>query len=309
MTELHRQHPHLLRGILLIMTAVFLFSSMDTLAKLMLKTYPLPPLIWARYTVHLAFMVVLLAPRLGLRLIRTKRPGAQVLRGLLLVASTALFYLALKHMPLAEAAAITFVAPVLVTALSGPMLCERVTMRQWVAVILGFVGVLIIIRPGGGVLSFAVVFPLTTALLFALYQIMTRMLAGRENPFTTLFFTALVGAVATTLVLPFTWETPTLAQAGLMVAIGLLGGFGHFLLIRAVEAASPTALAPFVYTQLVWSTLLAFIAFHEFPDSGSLLGMLVIVGAGLLAVNWERMGRRADATEPAPAHQPAQRSP
>ena len=290
------------------MTAVFLFSSMDTLAKLMLKAYPLPPLIWARYTVHLVFMVVLLAPRLGLQLIRTQRPGAQVLRGLLLVASTALFYLALRHMPLAEAAAISFVAPVLVTALSGPMLGERVPIRGWLAVILGFVGVLVIIRPGGGVLSFAVVFPLATALLFALYQIMTRMLAGHENPLTTLFFTAVVGAVATTLVLPFAWQTPTSLQAAMMVAIGLLGGFGHFLLIRAVEVASPTALAPFVYTQLVWSTLLALLVFHEFPDSGSLIGMLVIVGAGLLAVDWRRIGRRASANERAPAHRPAQRS-
>jgi drug/metabolite transporter (DMT)-like permease len=295
------QHPRLWRGILLIVSAVFLFSSMDTLAKLMLKSYPLPPLIWARYSVHLAFMVALLAPRMGLALIRTKRPGWQVLRGLLLVASTGFFYLALRHMPLAEAAAITFVAPVLVTALSGPMLGERVSNRQWTAVTLGFLGVLVIIRPGGGVLSGAVVFPLITALLFALYQIMTRQLAGRENPFTTLFYTALVGAVVTTLALPVAWQTPTLAQAGLMIAIGCLGGTGHFLLIRAVEAASPTALAPFIYTQLVWSTLLAFVAFRDFPDAVSLAGMLVIIGAGLLAVDWRHVPREAKARlEPMP---------
>lgn len=308
MTAAHEQHPHVLRGIVLITSAVFLFSSMDTLAKHMLKTYPLPPLIWARYTVHLLFMFVLLAPRMGLNLIRTKRPGWQVLRGLLLVASTAFFYLALRHMPLAEAAAITFVAPVLVTALSGPMLGERVTTRQWTAVILGFLGVLIIIRPEGGVLSFAVVFPLVTALLFALYQIMTRQLAGRENPFTTLFYTALVGTVATTLPLPLAWQTPTLTQAGLMIAIGCLGGGGHFLLIRAVEVASPTALAPFIYTQLVWSTLLAFLAFHEFPDAGSLVGMLVIVGAGLLAVTWRRARRATEHPLPPLADRPAERS-
>ncbi len=289
-------HPHLLRGVLLIMSSVFLFSSMDTLAKLMLESYPLPPLIWARYAVHLVFMLVLLAPRMGFDLVRTQRPGLQILRGLLLVTSTAFFYLSLQHLPLAEAAAITFVAPVLVSALSGPMLGERVTGRQWVAVTLGFVGVLVIIRPGGGLLTVAAVFPLITALLFALYQIMTRKLAGRENPFTTLFFTALVGTLAASLALPFTWKTPTLTQAALMVAIGCLGGFGHFLLIRAVGIASPTALAPYLYTQLVWSTLLAYIVFREFPDSVSLLGMLVIVLAGLLAVTWTRRRRVADAT-------------
>jgi drug/metabolite transporter (DMT)-like permease len=279
------------------MSAVFLFSSMDTLAKHMLQSYPLPPLIFARYAVHTVLMLALLAPRMGFNLVRTRRLGQQVIRGLLLLGSTGLFYLALRYLPLAEAAAITFIAPVMVTALSGPMLGERVTGRQWLAVTLGFVGVLVIIRPGGGLLTAASVFPLITALLFALYQIMTRKLAGRENPFTTLFFTALVGTLATTLTLPFSWQTPTLMQVALMVAIGCLGGLGHFLLIRAVEVASPTVLAPYVYTQLVWSTLLAFIAFGEFPDPVSLFGMLVIVAAGLLAVNWRRVRRRTETTK------------
>jgi len=302
MTQGHDSHQHPLQGVSLIMLAVFMFSSMDTLAKLMLKSYPLGPLIFARYGVHLLFMVVLFAPRLGLQLIRTQRPVLQLLRGLFLVGSTGFFYLALRNLPLAEAAAISFVAPVLVTALSGPLLKERVRRRQWSAVTLGFLGVLIIVRPGGGVFSLPVIFPLGAALLFALYQILTRKLAGRENPFTSLFFTALVGTIATSLLLPVSWVTPTLTQAALMIAIGCLGGFGHFLLIRAVELASPTALAPFVYTQLLWSTALAFFAFGDFPDAGSLLGMAIIVTAGLLAVNWKHMRRRTDATEQAPAH-------
>jgi drug/metabolite transporter (DMT)-like permease len=160
---------------------------------------------------------------------------------------------------------------------------------------LGFLGVLIIIRPGGGVFSVHAIYPLITALLFALYQVLTRKLAGRENPFTTLFFTALVGAVATSLPLPWTWQTPQLHQIAFMIGIGLLGGFGHFFLIRAVEHASPAALAPFIYTQLVWSTLLAFLAFDEFPGSGSLLGMLVIVSAGMLAIDWHQIWRKARA--------------
>ena len=301
MTAGHDHHPHLLRGVMLIMLAVFLFSSMDTLAKLALKSYPLQPLIWARYAVHLVFMLILFAPRMGLQLIKTKRVGLQTLRGLLLVGSTGFFYLSLQYLPLAEAAAISFVAPVIVTALSGPMLGERVTARHWLAVILGFAGVLVIIRPNGGLLTFAVVFPLSTAILFALYQIVTRKLAGRENPFTSLFYTALVGAVITSAILPFAWVPPTPTQAGLMIAIGCLGGFGHFLLIRAVELASPIALAPFVYTQLLWSTVLAFLVFHELPDAVSLLGMLVIVAAGLMAVDWKRMRRRTDAVAQMPA--------
>ena len=288
-------HAHPLRGILLILLAVFMFSSMDTLAKHMLRreSYPLAPLIWARYSVHLIFMLALFAPRMKLDLVRTQHPGLQVLRGILLVMSTGTFYLSLSYLPLAEAAAISFVGPVLVTALSGPLLGERIGRRQWSAVALGFAGVLIIIRPGGQVFTMHAVFPLMSAVLFSLYQLLTRRLAGRENPFTTLFFTALVGAIATSLPLPFTWQAPTPLQVVFMCGIGMLGGFGHFLLIRAVELASPARLAPFVYTQLLWSTLLAFIAFGEFPDSGSLVGMAVIVSAGLLAVNWRHIRRAA----------------
>jgi drug/metabolite transporter (DMT)-like permease len=294
MTAVHgHDHPHTLRGILLVMSAVFMFSSMDTIAKYVLRSYPLPPLIWARYAVHLVFMLLLLAPRMGWDLVRTAHPWLQILRGMLLVASTAFFYLALTLLPLAEAAAISFVGPVLVTALSGPLLGERISARQWIAVTLGFAGVLIIIRPGGGLLTPAAIFPLLTALAFSLYQIVTRKIVGREHPLTTLFYTALVGAAVTSVGLPFAWRTPTLLQVPLIVAIGLLGGFGHFLLIRAVAQASPSTLAPFIYVQLIWSTGLAFIAFGEFPNSGSLLGMLVIVAGGLLAIDWRRMRRAA----------------
>lgn len=288
-----QDHPHAARGIWLVVSAVFMFSSMDTVAKYLLRSYPLPPLVWARYAVHLVFMVVLLAPRMGVSLVRSSHPLLQIVRGLLLVVSTTLFYLSLTFLPLAEAAAISFIGPVLVTALSGPLLGEQVSTRQWTAVALGFAGVLVIVRPGGGLLTPATLFPLGAAFAFSLYQIVTRKIVGRENPFTTLFYTALIGAVLTSLVLPFSWQAPALLQVPLIVAVGLLGGFGHFLLIRAVEHASPSTLAPFIYVQLIFSTLLAFAAFGEFPGPGSLLGMLVIVAGGLLAIDWKRVRGRA----------------
>lgn len=290
-------YAHTLRGILLVMTAVFLFSSMDTVAKHVLRAYPLPPLIWARYAVHLLFMLAMLWPRMGAGLVRTARPGLQLVRGLLLVLSTGCFYLSLKFLPLAEAAAISFIGPVLTTVLAGPLLDERITRRQWLAVSLGFGGVLIIVRPRGGLLQLSAVFPLCSALAFSLYQIVTRKIAGREHPLTTLFYTALVGACVTSFALPFAWQTPTLGQVPLILVIGVLGGLGHFLLIRAVEHASPTTLAPFSYVQLIFSTLLAWLAFKEFPNLGSLLGILVILSAGMLAVDWRRV-RSKPATEP-----------
>jgi drug/metabolite transporter (DMT)-like permease len=295
-------HRRYVRGIVLIMSAVFMFSAMDTLAKYMLQSYPMSGLMWARYMVHATVMAVLLWPRMGMQLVRTGRPVLQVLRGLLLVLSTVFFYFALRYMPLAEAAAISFVGPVLTTLLAGPMLGDRVSLRQWIAVGLGFVGVLVIMRPGGGVLSLPAVFPLATAILFSVYQIITRKLAGREHPYTTLFYTALVGAIVTSFAAPLNWVTPTWGQAGLMVCIGVLGGTGHLLLIRAMEYSSPSALAPYIYSQLVWSTLLAYLAFGDFPETVTLVGMFVIVAAGLLAVNWRQMRRLSDAADQARTH-------
>lgn len=268
--------------------AVFLFSSMDTLAKMALKSYPLPGLLWARYAVHVVFMVALAAPHMGMKLLRTQRPGLQILRGLLLVVSTSMFYLSLQYMPLAETAAISFVAPLFVTLLSGPLLKERIRARQWIAVLLGFVGVLVIVRPGGALFDAVSLLPVLTAACFSFYQVLTRKLAGREHPLTTLFYTGLIGGIVSSAALPFYWIMPTPLQGLLMIAIGILGASGHLYLIRAAEHASPAVLAPFAYTQLIWSTLLAFIAFREFPDRVSVLGMAIIVLAGMLTINWQR---------------------
>ncbi|MFL6581795.1 MAG: DMT family transporter [Burkholderiales bacterium] len=297
-----QHHRRTLRGIALIMAAVFMFSAMDTLAKHMLKSYPMSALMWARYMVHIVVMAVLLGPRMGTRLLRTSHLWLQMLRGVLLLASTIFFYFALRYLPLAEAAAISFVGPVLTALLSGPMLGDKVSRRQWFAVLLGFTGVLIIMRPGGGVVSLAAVFPLATAVLFSVYQIVTRRLSGREHPYTTLFYTAVVGAVITSIAVPLHWVTPTLVQAGFVVCIGLLGGLGHLLLIRAMEHTSPSTLAPFVYSQLIWSTLLAYLAFGDFPEPMTLFGMVVVVAAGLLAVNWKHMRRLSDTSDQAGTH-------
>jgi drug/metabolite transporter (DMT)-like permease len=284
-----------LRGIALILAAVFMFSSMDALAKFMLKAdYPLGGLIWARYVVNLLVMLALLWPRMGGRLFRTTRPGLQLVRGLLLVASTLCFYLALRYLPLAEAAAISFVGPVLTTILAGWLLHERASATQWLAVLLGFAGVLIIIRPGGSLFTPAALYPLLTAVLFSFYQIVTRVMSGNEHHYTTLFYTALIGGIITSIALPFSWQTPTLLQAAIMFGMGVFGGYGHYLLIRAVAYASPAALAPFGYSQLVWSTVLGYAVFRDFPDGGSLLGMAIVVSAGLLALNWKHMRRLPD---------------
>jgi drug/metabolite transporter (DMT)-like permease len=161
------------------------------------------------------------------------------------------------------------------------LLGEKVRRAQWLAVAAGFVGVLIVIRPGGGLLSFAALLPMGTAVCYSLYQILTRKLSASENPVVTLFYTALVGGVVSSLVLPFYWITPTPAHWGLMLMIGIGGGVGHYILIKAFEHTPASVLAPFGYTQILYVIALGYFVFGDFPDAVSLFGIAVIVSCGL----------------------------
>jgi drug/metabolite transporter (DMT)-like permease len=294
----HALDAGVIKGIPLAMTAVFCFAIMDTMAKYLGKFYPVLFLVWARYMVHMLIMLVWLAPSMKWDLVRTQQPWLQVLRGLFLVGSTCFFFQALRLMPMAEASAIGFIAPLLVTLLAVPILKEKISRRRWIAVIIGFIGVMIIIRPGGKVFSPAALLPAATALCFSLYQIITRKV-HTENPRTSLFYSALVGSLALTIVLvasylldPFPLYAPTLWHSVLILALGAIGGMGHFVLIRALRKAPASVLAPFYYTQLVWIILFGYLAFGDFPDGWTLLGILVIVGSGLYVAYGERVHLR-----------------
>ena len=293
-------HPHALdvgviKGIPLAMAAVFCFAIMDTMAKYLGKSYPILALVWARYTVHMLIMLVWLGPSMKFDLVRTTRPMLQILRGLFLVGSTCFFFQALRFMPMAEASAIGFVTPLLVTLFAVPILKEKISRRRWVAVIAGFIGIMIIIRPGSRVFSPAALLPLCTALCFSLYQIITRKV-HQENPSTSLFYSALVGSLALSLMLvishfifPVTYYAPTAWHGVLILLLGVIGGLGHFVLIRALRKAPASVLAPFYYTQLVWIILFGFVFFGDFPDNWTLLGIIVIVGSGLYVAYGERV--------------------
>jgi drug/metabolite transporter (DMT)-like permease len=282
-----------LRGILMIMSAVALFTVMDAIAKYLSRTYPVPLIVWARYAFHLLLIVVALGPRLGLGLARTSRPGMQILRGCMLVASTMLFVNAVKRMPLAEASSITFVAPVLVTLLAVLILKERVDLARWLAVGAGFIGVLIVIRPGSGVFTWASLLPLGTAGFFASYQILTRHLAGLESPYVSIFYAGLVGTVVMSVGLPGFWVMPeTALHALLFVVIGMIGGLSHLILMKAYDYASASRLAPFSYTQLLWVILTGYLVFGDFPDHWSLVGITVIVLSGVYIATHQQFARR-----------------
>jgi len=288
---------------LMIMTAVILFAVMDSISKYLTRFYPVSNVVWARYLSHTLLVVLVLGPRVGLALVRTTRPVAQIARGLLLTVATLFFVTAIKYMPIAEATAIQFLAPLLVTAMAVVVLKEKVELARWVAIVCGFVGVLIIIRPGSGIFAWASLLPLATAVCFASYQILTRRLAGLESPYTSLFYAGLVGAVLLSVSPPSSWSPPQTGMHFLFFAIiGVLGGVGHLILIKAYELAPASRLAPFSYTQLIWVTLAGYLAFDDFPDVWSFVGMAILMASGIYTATHqhlsERMQRNALSNEP-----------
>lgn len=273
-----------LNGVALMLTALLFFALLDASVKHLTGRFSLPFIVWSRYTGHCLMMLIFLAPQHGSRLIAARRPGIQVLRGMLLVGTTALGAMALKHMPLAETTAIFFVTPLIATLLAVPMLHERLTLPRTLAVLIGLVGILLIARPSSGLSPVGIGFALAAASCYSLYQVYTRRAAAIEEPIAMLFYTALVGTVVTTLVLPWYWDgrSPALPDAALLCVLGFLGGSGHFLLIRAFRLAPVSTLSPFLYVQLVWASLLGWAFFDHIPDGWAFAGIAVVAASGIL---------------------------
>lgn len=279
------QLPHGAKaGIGLYLLALFLFTALDTTLKFAVATLPVLQVLWARFLFHLVTVSAVLAIA-GTRLPPISRaPRLQAARSVILATANLCFTAALAVIPLAETTAIGFLAPVLTVLAAAYWLGEQITPRRIASLLFGFLGVLVVIRPGDAMFQPASLLPLITAGLFAVYQVMTRKLAFIDDSRTTIFHTGLVGSALTTLLLPFVWVTPSLAEWGLLVLAGALGGIGHWFLILAHSRAPAGLLAPFAYTQLAAATLSGFLFFGEVPDSATLLGAGAIAMAGLLAL-------------------------
>lgn len=279
-----------LAGVLLYAVAVLFFASLDTLTKLLTANhhYPVPLVAWVRYTVLLVLMTSLW-PSLGRELVVPRKPPLVVLRSLALVVGSLTMGSALKRMPLAEAEAIVFTAPLLMV-LSAPLLREKLTFPKVMLTLLGFLGVLLIARPGGNLDALGVLFALACALATTAYQMMSRTLSS-EQPLALLFNTALVGAVVFAGMLPFSWRGDPLSVPILLMflALGVAAGLGHFLLTLAFRHAPASVIAPLNYLQLFWAGLLGAQVFHHVPDPLALLGMGVIAASGVATV---MLGRR-----------------
>jgi drug/metabolite transporter (DMT)-like permease len=272
-----------LRGVLLCLGALFLFSALDATAKHLSAFLAVPLLVWARYLVHLLIMVATILPVQGRHLVATRRPWLMALRGVTLAGVTLLGQFALYALPLAETTALIFVAPLLVALFAGPLLGEQVGRRTWLATVAGFTGVLLIARPGGSLAGVGVACALAAALCYAAYQILTRKLVASEPPLRLLFHTALFGTLVMSPAVPIFWDgrLPTVGQGLLVVSLGIYGGLGHFLLIRAFAETPASLLSPLLYVQLVWAALLGWLVFDQLPDLPAIFGMLIIGASGL----------------------------
>lgn len=262
--------------------------SMDASAKTLSSEMPLLMVVWGRYLFNFIFIALLFFRGDPRGLVRTKRFNLQILRSFLGLSATFTFWGALVFLSLVDCVAIVFISPLLVTAFSVSLLGEKVGVHRWGAVVLGFIGVMIIIRPGMGIVHWAVILPLITALFWANYQITTRILSRTDSALTTLFYTAAGGLFFTTIALWLDWVTPTFKQWLIFAFIGFLGTMGHYFLIKAFELAPASMLAPFNYTSILWSILLGYVIFGDLPDKWTIAGVVIIILSGLYIIQRER---------------------
>ncbi|MFG1249713.1 DMT family transporter [Xanthobacter flavus] len=273
--------PAPLVGIALMCLAVMSFAVTDTTAKWLSAHINVLIVVWARYVIHFALSLVVFNPWTVPGLMRTKRPGLQIIRSALLFATTALNFTALQFLQLDQTVSIMFSIPFFVALFAGPLLGERVGLERWLAIIVGFAGILLVVRPGAGGIHPAAILSLVAAATYALYSITTRMLARTDASKTTLFYTALVGSVVASIPLPFVWETPRdPAVIGAMVGLGAVAGAGHFVLILAHARAPAATLAPYIYTQILSMIALGWLVFGQVPSLWTLAGAAIVIASG-----------------------------
>lgn len=277
------------RALPLVLAAGVCFATLDATGKWLIQEHALFLVIWARYVGQAVVVTPIAWTRGGSGFWRTKHLKMQLARSLCLVCATACFFGGLRYLPLAEGSAIAFLAPMFAIVLSGPVLGEKPTRARWLAALGGFAGILMLVRPGTAVFHPATLFLVGAAISNSLYQLLTRKLPN-DGPYTTLFYTALVGAVVLTAMLPFSGVTVPLTwtDAAFLMTLGVLAGVGHLFFISGFLMAPASLLAPFTYVQMVWATLYGWLVFGQLPDGLSALGMAVIVASGVALVLHER---------------------
>ena len=269
-------------AVMLILATGSVLAGMDAFAKFLALEVPIIMVLWGRYFFHTAitFCAYGLKTR-SFQFLRARRPGLQLIRAAALFGATFFMYLAIMRMPLGDAAAIQFLAPVLVTAFSGVFLGEKIGPRRWVAILFGFIGVLLVARPGSGVLGWNALLPLATAILLAVYMLMTRIIRNKDDPAATTFYSTALGALVLSVLVIFNWQILSYFQWSLMVAMGASGAIGHFMLVKAFHLAEASVLAPFTYVQVIAAIIWGFLVFGDVPGVWTFGGAGVVIVSGL----------------------------
>ena len=271
--------------ILLMIGAVFCFASMDATAKYLMKEIGPAQTIWARYTVQAVIVIVLILPKINVYG-RTNYPKLQFLRSVALMMATTLFFFAFSRLGLAEASAIFNISPVLITLGAFLFLREQIGPRRLIGIIVSLLGALIIIRPGTGVFSIYALLPLGAAIFYSTYSLATRFVGTDESPWTSLFYSAIFGAICYSIYIAFYWNPMSNNAILLTIIVGLFGTAGHICLIRALTFGEASLVAPFIYTNLLFTTTWGFVLFGNLPDFWTIVGALIIVAAGIYV--WAR---------------------
>ncbi|MFW2541309.1 DMT family transporter [Primorskyibacter sp. 2E107] len=284
--------PNNMRGIVLMALGFFCFAAGDIQAKVLTESLPALQITWFRMFGLFLGVAVALAFNRG-RALRTKNPILQVSRGIAAAGSATFFIIAIGHVPLADAVAVSFVAPFIVTVLGALILREPVGMRRWIAVAIGFLGMLIVIRPGLGVFHPAILLVVVAASLFATRQILSRWLSGGDSPLTTVAYTSISATLLLSCLVPFVWQTPQGWQVwALIFGLASCAAVGEVLVIRALDIAQAVVLAPLHYSLILWGTFYGFMVFGDLPDRWTLIGCAIIVASGLYTLHRERQSAR-----------------
>jgi len=271
--------------ILLMIGAVFCFASMDATAKYLMEEIGAAQTIWARYTAQAILVTVLILPKINIYG-RTKYPKLQFLRSVALMMATTLFFFAFSRLGLAEASAIFNISPVLITLGAFLFLREQIGPRRVIGILVSLLGALIIIRPGSGVFTIYAILPLGAAIFYSAYSLATRFVGTDESPWTSLFYTAIFGSICYSIYIVFNWNPMSNNALLLTIIIGLFGTAGHICLIRALILGEASLVAPFIYTNLLFTTIWGLVLFGNFPDLWTIAGALIIVAAGIYV--WAR---------------------
>ena len=277
-------------GILLMIITTIVFASQDGLSKYLATEYNVYMVVMIRYWFFAAFVISMSSRRTGgiKRIAKTKSPILQIFRSLILVAEMCITILAFTLLGLAETHAIFASYPLIIAMLSGPILGEYVGWRRWLAICVGFIGILIILNPGNGIFSPYALVPLAGAILFAIYGLLTRYVGQYDDSSTSFFWTGVVGSIAMTVIGLNFWDPVSRSDWSVMLLLSASGVVGHYLLIKCYEVAEASAIQPFAYLQLIWASMIGIIIFGEQITTNVLIGACIIVGAGLFTLWRER---------------------